>query len=298
VKSVVRNALYFVLFVQVVVAVTCYVGFQDIDNGSITAVLATNPNIPGVSKTAVMFMNLLVMLAVLFSFPLQLFPAIQLLESACGVGAGNEMKARGKIGTHSAPAEERQQKHHLVPTKEEEEGEGGDNGRGVKDNGEEGNGGGKVGDDDDDDDRNDGDDDDDQATFDYRMVDAYDQGDGEGGVPLPEEPHHRGSLHPSSLPPHQLLFRTCVVLGVFVVTEAVPDLGLIIDILGAIFGSFLVIILPNYLSILSTKFLTPEQQERQPWPWFKVLTIVFTAISAIGAGGAAITEIFAGPTAH
>jgi hypothetical protein len=299
----------------VVVAVSCYVSFSDIDSGSITAVLATNKSIPGVSKSIVTLMNVLVILAVVFSFPLQLFPAIQLIESAAGVGQqpqkarNNSSKkikhkgeakqllavaaAAGAAAAGAAAAEEEEEagsksmeegQQHETHKTSVKEGQGPTspsspatplganvvspsaqhpNQRSDNDDDDVSDGDKDDDDDDDNDDDADGNNEGNELlSFDYRMVDAYDlEGDGSGcgGVPLPKE-HHEGNLHPSSLPLSQLLFRTLVVCGVGAVTEAIPDLGLIIDILGALFGSFLVIILPSYLSIVSTKLLSPEEQ--------------------------------------
>jgi|MDSY01.2.fsa_nt_gb disulfide bond formation protein DsbB len=65
-------------------SVLCYVSFQDITNGSITAVLAVNRRV-NIPTAMVTFMNILVMLAVMLSFPLQLFPAVTLLEQWFGL---------------------------------------------------------------------------------------------------------------------------------------------------------------------------------------------------------------------
>lgn len=90
VKKVLSKALFVVLALQLTIAVACYVSFQDIDSGSITAVLASNRRI-AVPEPAVVTLNSLVVLAVVFSFPLQLFPALQLLESFCGISKKKKM---------------------------------------------------------------------------------------------------------------------------------------------------------------------------------------------------------------
>ena len=68
---------------QIIVAVMCYVAYQDITTGSI-AVLAVNRRL-AIPLDIVAGMNILVMLAVVLSFPLQLFPAITLLEQWAGL---------------------------------------------------------------------------------------------------------------------------------------------------------------------------------------------------------------------
>jgi uncharacterized membrane protein len=51
---------------------------QDIDSGSLTAVLATNRRL-NVPPAAVLTLNLLVVFAVLITFPIHLYPALQVM---------------------------------------------------------------------------------------------------------------------------------------------------------------------------------------------------------------------------
>lgn len=84
VELVLKRALICVIATQIIVAVMCYVAYQDITTGSITAVLAVNRRL-AIPQDIVAGMNVLVMLAVVLSFPLQLFPAITLLEQWAGL---------------------------------------------------------------------------------------------------------------------------------------------------------------------------------------------------------------------
>jgi len=226
VKRVMRNALFCILGLQLTVAVACYVSFQDIDNASMTAVLASNRRIE-VPIYTVLVTNCFVITAVVFTFPLQLFPAMQLLESFFGIGK--------KPPAHAAPDE---QAKKLSGAEEQADGEG-PVGKGAYDL--------------------DYDDPDPfrrspyADPFDRQLIAPYADSDDDE---FTDGHYHVAEKTARCLPCCQLVFRTFVVIMIGGITYMIPDLGLIVDLFGAVFGSTLAIIVPNYLSIKSARLMS------------------------------------------
>ena len=52
------------------------------------------------------------------------------------------------------------------------------------------------------------------------------------------------------LPMRVLMFRACVVVSVAMVAASVPDLGMIIELFGAVCGTSLAILVPNCMSLI------------------------------------------------
>lgn len=126
----------------------------------------------------------------------------------------------------------------------------------------------------------------DEETFDYRMIDAYDED-------VDDLPGADPSGVPSCLPCHQLAFRTGVVLAVGAVTEAVPDLALVIDLFGAVFGSTLAIIIPNYLSMKSSAYFKDSalRKRHESSKARKTFVCVVTVLFGFGAASAVFKEM-------
>jgi outer membrane biosynthesis protein TonB len=246
---IMHKALMVIITIQIIIAVSCYVSFQDINSGSITAVLASNRRID-ISPFALLMMNMLVVTAVVFTFPIPFFPAIQLLEKWIGLTKSTHhdeeapppqplKKGREEeeeeLKPRKSKKKHKKEKKHKKAKKEKKSSKTVDG----------------------------------QVFNPLRREDYSDEEEEEEEEEVVEliedkvEDAEPLQLVPSveenvyCLPCKQILFRTFVVFCIGAVVEAVPDLALIIDLFGSVFGSALSIIIPCYLSLKSEQFDDP-----------------------------------------
>ena len=201
------------------VGAVCYVAWPAVSSGSITAEIAAQEGRAGFFATAgPVAANIACVVAVIFTFPVQLFPAIELLEGHFFLATHKRFEKR------SFEAVEAQDDGVVVemvtvgavenPMHTEEAADGDD-----------------FGDLEDvaiDDDAGDGDD----------VAEESKAGDA-----VPEAEGKRATM-----PPKRAAFRLLIVFLVFVAAIAVPDLGALIALLGAVTGSILSLVAPAIIN--------------------------------------------------
>ncbi|KAJ8605363.1 hypothetical protein CTAYLR_002359 [Chrysophaeum taylorii] len=213
-----------------------YLAWPGVTSGSITAEVSKRAS--GASfaaKLPSLVANVATIVAVVLTFPVQLFPSIELLEKTVGFSSAAGKSKRSTTETEYAPARDAEVGIEMMMTP-------------------------------------------------VKVIDPEEESKDDDAItdPHKDEPREDDEADPSPLketpPLKRAAFRVSIVVGVGLVAALVPDLGALIDLIGALTGSALSLVVPALIDIKCPR------PGRQRWELYVDIFVLLVGLVGAVAG--------------